>query len=187
MTGVQTCALPDLRAELSDYAKSGYDIGHVAPNGDQSRFDQTEKESFLLTNMVPQIANLNRGPWKLLETSIRGWVVQRNHPYVIYSGPIYGAGDSTIGTNNVVVPHAFYKIVIDTSTNEVAGFLFPHQAGLGNDLIKIRAPISQIQQLASTTFAYPGNATELPLDQLWPVDFGALTKAKQAECKGKAE
>ena len=175
------------RAELLDYKGSGYDIGHVVPNADQSRFDQTEKESFLLSNMVPQIANLNRGIYKLAETSVRGWVVQRNHPYVIYAGPIYDRNDKTIGPNKVVVPHAFYKIAIDTTTNEVAGFIFPHQAGLGNDLTKVRAPIAQIQQLAGITFAYPANATELPLDQLWPVDFGALTKAKQTECKGKAD
>lgn len=176
-----------MRAELSDYAKSGYDIGHVVPNADQSRFDQTEKESFLLTNMFPQKPGLNRGIWKLLETSVRGWSTQLGHPLVVYAGPIYGPGDSTIGANNVVIPHAFFKIVIDTTTNQVAGFLFNHEGGQGNDLTKVRAPIAQIQQLSGVTFAYPSNATELPLDQLWPVDYGMLTKAKQAECKGKVE
>lgn len=175
------------RAELVDYARSGYDIGHVAPNADMSSFDQFEKESFLLTNMVAQLPGLNRSTWKLLETSVRGWTVQRDHPYVIYAGPIYNQADKTIGVNNVVVPHAFFKIAIDTTTNEVAGFIFPHQAGLGNDLTKVRAPIAQIQQLTGITFAYPANAVELPLNQLWPVDFGALTKAKQAKCKGKSE
>lgn len=174
------------RAELIDFKGSGYDIGHIAPNADMSSFDQFEKESFLLTNMAAQLPGLNRGIYKLLETSIRGWVVQRNHPYVIYAGPIYGPTDTTIGPNKVVVPHAFYKIAIDTTTNEVAGFIFPQQAGLGTDLTKVRAPLTQIQQLSGITFAYPANATELPLEQLWPVDFGALTKAKQAKC-GKSE
>jgi endonuclease G len=170
------------RAELVDFKGSGYDIGHIVPNADQSRFDQLEKESFLLTNMAAQLPNLNRGIYKLLETSVRGWVVQRNHPYVIYAGPIYNQSDKTIGPNKVVVPHAFYKIAIDTTTNEVAGFIFPHQAGLGNDLTKVRAPITQIQQLTGITFAYPANVIELPLNQLWPVDYGMLTNAKKAKC-----
>ena len=174
------------RAELADYAKSGYDIGHVAPNADMSSFDQFEKESFLLTNMFPQKPGLNRGIWKLLETSIRGWATQLGHPLVVYAGPIYGPGDSTIGANKVVVPHAFFKIVVDTTTNQVAGFLFNHEGGQGNDLTKVRAPITQIQQLSGVTFAYPANASELPLDQLWPVDFGMLTKAKKEKC-GRAE
>ena len=172
-----------MRAELADYAKSGYDIGHVAPNADMSSFDQSEKESFLLTNMFPQIPGLNRGIWKLLETSVRGWATQLGHPLVVYAGPLYGPGDKQIGANRVVVPHAFYKIVIDTTTNEVAGFLFPHIGNQGNDLTKVRAPISQIQQLSGVTFSYPANASELPMNQLWPVDYGVLTKAKQAKCK----
>lgn len=175
------------RAELIDYKGSGYDIGHVVPNADQSRFDQTEKESFLLSNMFPQLPGLNRGIWKLLETNVRGWATQRQHPIVVYAGPIYGAGDKTIGANKVVVPHAFFKIVIDSTTNEVAGFLFKHEGGQGNDLTTVRAPIAQIQQLSGVVFAYPANAIELPLNQLWPVDYGVLTKSKQAECKGKAD
>lgn len=171
------------RAELSDYAKSGYDIGHVVPNADQSTFDQTEKESFLLTNMFPQLPGLNRGIWKLLETSVRGWTTQLGHPFVVYAGPIYGPGDTTIGANKVVVPHAFYKIVIDSTTNQIAGFLFPHQGGLGNDLTTVRAPIAQIEQLANIKFPLPANAVELPTSQNWPVDYGVLTRAKQAKCK----
>jgi endonuclease G len=174
------------RAELVDFKGSGYDIGHVVPNADQSRFDQTEKESFLLTNMVAQLPGTNRGIIKLTETNIRGWVTQRNHPYVIYSGPLYGPGDKTIGLNQIVVPHAFYKIVIDTTTNEVAGFLIPHVGNQGNDLTKVRAPIDQIQQLSGVQFAYPANAVELPLNYLWPVDYKALTEAKRAACKGNA-
>ena len=81
------------RAELSDYAKSGYDIGHVAPNGDMSFDDQAEKESFLLTNMYPQLPGLNRGIWKLLETATRGWAVQRNHTLLVYVGAFYGPGE----------------------------------------------------------------------------------------------
>ena len=172
-----------MRAEISDYAKSGYDIGHVAPNADMSSFDQFEKESFLLTNMFPQMPGLNRGIWKLLETSVRGWTTQLGHPLVVYAGPIYGPGDKTIGLNQVVVPHAFYKIVIDTTTNEVAGFLFPHIGNQGNDLTKVRASIGQIQQLAGVQFAYPANAVELPLNYIWPVDYKALTDAKRAKCK----
>ena len=100
-----------------DYAATGYDKGHMAPDGDLSWDQQVEYESFLMTNMSPQAGSLNRGIWKLLETSVRGWVVQRNQVYTIYVGGIYNANDKKIGTG-VVVPNAFYKIVINQSTNE---------------------------------------------------------------------
>ena len=171
------------RAEPHDYAKSGYDMGHLAPAADFQWNTDVQHESFILSNMAPQLPGFNRLTWKTSETSIRGWVSQRNHAYVIYDGPIYSNSDASIGDDAVVVPHAFFKIVIDTVTHEAAGFLFPHQSGLGTDLLKSRALIIQIEYLAGIKFAYPLNTSELPLDKLWSVDFGVLTKAKQAECK----
>jgi predicted DCC family thiol-disulfide oxidoreductase YuxK len=52
------------------------------------------------------------GIWKLLETAVRGWTVQRNQSYTIYVGGVYNAQDKKIG-NGVVVPHGYYKIVIN--------------------------------------------------------------------------
>ena len=169
-------------ARPDDYAGTGFD-------GDLSWDVQVEFESFLMTNMSPQAGSLNRGIWKLLETSVRGWSVQRNQSYTIYVGGVYNAQDKKIG-NGVVVPHGFYKIVINNQTNEVAGWAFPHVApypNLGNDLTKFRLPIAQIEQVAGVQYAFPKNAKELAPGQEWPVDFGALTKAKRAKCGAHAE
>ena len=176
-------------ARPDDYAGTGYDKGHAAPDGDLSWSQQVEYESFLMTNMYPQHGSLNRGIWKLLETSVRGWAVQRNQPYTIYVGALYGAGDEKIG-NGVIVPHGFYKIVINNATKEVAGWQFPHTKpyqNLGNDLTKFRMPISQIQIAAGVNFQYPQGTKELQPGQEWPVDYGALTNAKRAKCGKNAE
>ena len=175
---IQNGAKPD------DYAATGYDKGHMAPDGDLSWDPQVEFESFLMTNMSPQAGSLNRGIWKLLETSVRGWTVQRNQSFTVYVGGIYSASDKKIGTG-VVVPHAFYKIVINNQTKEVAGWMFPHTApypNLGNDLTKFRMPIAQIMQQAVVTYAFPQGAIELQPGKEWAVDFGALTKAKRTKC-----
>lgn len=169
----------------ADYAGTGYDKGHAAPDGDQSWSQQVEYESFLMTNMYPQHGSLNRGIWKLLETSVRGWSFQQNQNFTIYVGALYGAGNPTIG-NGVVVPHSYYKIVINNATGAMAGWMFPHTkpyVNLGNDLTKFRVSIAQIQQQAKVKFAFPTNAKELQPGQEWPVDYGALTNAKRAKCK----
>lgn len=171
-------------ARPDDYAGTGYDKGHAAPDGDLSYSQIVEYESFLMTNMYPQHGSLNRGIWKLLETSIRGWAVQRNQAYTIYVGALYGAGDLTIG-NGVIVPHGFYKIVINNVTKEVAGWGFPHvkpYVNLGNDLTKFRVAIADIQKQAGVQYAYPQGAKELQPGSEWKVDFGALTNAKRAKC-----
>lgn len=176
-------------ATPSDYAGTGYDKGHAAPDGDLSWSQIVEYESFLMTNMYPQHGSLNRGIWKLLETSVRGWTVQQNRPFTIYVGALYGPGDGFIG-NGVIVPNAYYKIVIDQQTGAVAGWMFPHKkpyVNLGNDLTKFRAPINGIEQAAGVKFAFPPNAREIQPGQEWPVDYGALTNAKRAKCGKNAD
>jgi endonuclease G len=181
---VQGGARPD------DYAGTGYDKGHAAPDGDLSYSQIVEYESFLMTNMYPQHGSLNRGIWKLLETSVRGWAVQTNQSYTIYVGALYGGGDEYIGKNkDIIVPHGYYKIVINNATKEVAGWAFPHTkpyVNLGNDLTKFRQPIARIESLAGVKYAYPAGAKELPVGAEWPVNFGALTNAKRARCGASA-
>ena len=176
-------------ATPSDYVGTGYDKGHAAPDGDLSYTQQVEYESFLMTNMYPQHGSLNRGIWKLLETSVRGWAVQTNQSYTIFVGAMYGAGDEFIGNGKIIVPHAYYKIVINNQTGQIAGWRFPHTkpyVNLGNDLTKFRVPVAQIMQEAGVKYAFPGNAVELQPGQEWPVNFGALTNAKRAKCGANA-
>jgi len=175
-------------ATPQDYAATGYDKGHMAPDGDLSWDTQVEFESFLMTNMSPQAGSLNRGIWKLLETSVRGWAVQHNNSFTIISGGVYNTQDKTIG-KGVIVPHGFYKIVINNQTKEVAGWAFPHVApypNLGNDLTKFRLPIVTIEQEGGVKFPLPQGAVELQPGKEWSVDFGALTNAKRAKCGANA-
>lgn len=175
-------------AKPDDYVGTGYDKGHAAPDGDLSYSQIVEYESFLMTNMYPQHGSLNRGIWKLLETSVRGWAVQRNQSFTIYVGAYYGPSNESF--KGIVVPHGYYKIVINNVTGEVAGWQFPHTkpyVNLGNDLTKFRAPLAQIMQTAGVKYHFPQNAKELQPGSEWPVDYGALTNAKRAKCGKNAE
>lgn len=181
---VQGGARPD------DYAGTGYDKGHAAPDGDLSWSQQVEYESFLMTNMYPQHGSLNRGIWKLLETSVRGWAVQTNQSYTIFVGAMYGAGNEFIANGRIIVPHAYYKIVVNNQTGQVAGWRFPHAkpyVNLGNDLTKFRVSVTDLQAEAGVKYALPANAKELAPGTEWPVNFGALTNAKRAKCGKNAE
>lgn len=170
-------------ATPTDYSGTQYDRGHLSPDGDMSWNEQVEHESFYMTNMAPQAGSFNRGIWKLLETSVRGWVIQQNDDYTIYSGGVYDKNDKTIG-NKVIVPHAFYKVVINNSTKEYAAWYFPHVSpypNLGNDLVKYRATLEQVKKASRVNFPVP-IGKELAFGTEWPVDYGKLTKLKQVKC-----
>ena len=114
--------------------------------------------------------------------------VQRGQSYWVVAGGIYSQGDKVIG-KGVVVPHAFYKIVVNNQTGEAAGWMFPHTApypNLGNDLTKFRVSVADIQKEAGVQYHFPANAKELNPGQEWKVDFGQLTTAKRAKCGANA-
>ena len=173
----------DKRATPSDYAASGYDQGHNIPDGDLSYEEYVELESFLMSNMSPQLPNLNRGIWKNLETNVRVWAWQYKHPLQVIVGPIYVYGDPTIGTNKVLIPRAFFKVVIDTVTGENYAFLFPHQIGLGSDPSVVQTTIQEVEKATGITFNVPAQHNKSEKIAMKTADFGAATNAKRAKCK----
>ena len=140
-------------ATLADYASEGktYDRGHMAPAGDNTINDQIMSESFLLSNMVPQVANNNRGIWKQLETKVRNYVLATGDLYVA-SGPIYDAGYKTIGPGKVGVPTRLYKIVIDVKNNKASAYIFTNTALPVADLEKYKVTIADVEKATGINF-----------------------------------
>ena len=174
------------RAEVSDYAKSGYDKGHMVPDGDLSYNQQVEYESFLMSNMSPQLPNLNRGAWKLLETHTRAWAFERKHNLTVYSGNIYSKDSKTIGENKVVVPDYIYKIIIDNSTGEVLSFAFPQVPKQDTDLNTKLVSVEWIEKATSIVFPLPASYDKKQVAKsIWPVDLNKVATAKKETCKKK--
>ena len=87
-----------------DYTNTGYDRGHMTPAAD-SNSDKQMSETFLMTNMTPQLPTVNRVAWRMLEDRVRS--VPFTH---VITGAIYKYPAKTIGKNKVPVPVALYKI-----------------------------------------------------------------------------
>jgi endonuclease G len=169
------------RAEPSDYAKSGYDQGHMVSNADLSFSAESQKESFLMTNMSPQLPGLNRGAWKLLETSTRAWAWGNNTTVTVYAGNIWSANSKTIGANKVVVPDYLFKIVIFHNTRQSIAFIFPNKEGLGTNIGAFQTTVAELERITGNTFQTPDNKG---MKNLIPVaDFKKVTDDKRALCK----
>jgi len=166
------------RSELADYAKSGYDTGHIANDADMSWDPTVQRESFILSNMAPQLPSLNRGIWKELETYVRDWAYTSGHSLTIYAGSIYDvSSDRKIGPDSVVVPHAFYKIVIDDTTRQSLAFIFPHRDGLGTDLRPLQTTVASVESQTGISFPVPDSKTAV--NAIWPVNLAPLEAAKK--------
>lgn len=108
------------RADLSDYVGSGYDRGHLVSSSNQNDENIQNSETFLLSNMSPQIAGLNRQKWRQLESAVRKLNDKKGilETYVI-SGPIFDFTQSIsfIGENDdngikIPIPSHFYKCIL---------------------------------------------------------------------------
>jgi len=148
------------RAELSDYSSSGYDRGHQAPAGDMTRSEQVMSESFLLSNMAPQIGiGFNRQIWKNLESAVRGWVEQRGSLTII-TGPVFeivndDVSYKVIGPHHVAVPTHFFKIVVDVNDPrhpQAIAFLLPNDNLTGHQLTEYFVPIDSLETLTGLDF-----------------------------------
>lgn len=110
-------------AEPSDYRGSSrlsIDIGHMAPAGDHESSQQDLRDTFYLSNAVPQNAALNRGLWEHIEACARQTTSPNSTTWII-TGPVNTATDApdtaqSIGAG-VTIPARLWKIVINENAN----------------------------------------------------------------------
>ena len=103
-------ALP--RATIYDYRDCGWTRGHMCPAGDNKWDPDAMYDTFLLTNCCPQDGNLNSGDWNQIEMACRRWAQKWGDIYIICGPILFRQEHETIGPNKVVVPEAFFKVVL---------------------------------------------------------------------------
>lgn len=140
-------------AVSTDYTRSGYDRGHMAPAADFKNSYQVMKETFYMSNICPQEPQFNRGIWLDLEKMVRAWAYKYKKVYVV-TGPVLEPGLPTIGRlNKVAVPKQFYKVVLYVNPPYVKGIAFlmnnePSDA----PLTKFVVSIDQVERLTGLDF-----------------------------------
>jgi DNA/RNA endonuclease G (NUC1) len=69
----------EFKTDLVDYQGSGFDRGHLIASANQRKSQIQNNETYLLSNMSPQVPGLNRGAWRRLETAIRSLNEKNRH------------------------------------------------------------------------------------------------------------
>lgn len=133
-------------AESSDYRNSGYDRGHMAPAADMKWSKEAMEESFLMTNICPQVKSLNSGIWHRLEQRVREWAA-RDSSIIVVCGPIFTPGKlvEQIGEIGVAVPHRFFKALYAPGRNIGIAFIFDNDKVKG-ELRKYAVTIDSVER-----------------------------------------
>jgi len=114
------------RSELKDYSRSGYDRGHIVNNRDLT--PENRDESFLLSNIVPQVPENNRGIWSAIESATRYEAKRRGQIYVI-TGALFQGQPLQSLKGRVIIPTSLYKCIYDVSKQQAGCYTTANTSG----------------------------------------------------------
>jgi endonuclease G, mitochondrial len=126
---------PGERSELADYRRSGFDRGHMAPNGDMST-PASQEESFSLANMIPQDPCNNEVLWEGIESAVRALALSSGEVYVV-TGPAFLGAELQSLKGRVLVPTHIFKAVYVPSRNASGAYFAPNDGSQSWEPISI--------------------------------------------------
>jgi endonuclease G, mitochondrial len=111
--------LIDVRSEKrishDDYTHSGYDRGHMAPNfAIDTRFgEDAQRETFMMTNIIPQKPSLNRHLWARIERLIARDYSEKYDEVWVLTGPVFKESGNWINDRVKIPTHNFMIIMTE--------------------------------------------------------------------------
>lgn len=100
---------PLATANHDDYINSGFHRGHMCPAADRSATVDMMRSTFTMSNIAPQLPQVNTGTWKRTENFCRSAALLYDSVAVV-AVPLFLNRDTLlIGGHRLAVPHAFLK------------------------------------------------------------------------------
>ena len=138
-------------ATYKDYKKSGYVAGQLAPVEDMRFSEEAIRESFYLSNIVPQKLAFNKYTWKRINDMIREWVKETGS-LLIVGGPVLAdAPFRTFGPSKVSIPSRYYKVVLDTQGKKGIGIVVKNSMASGS-LKPFAMSIDEVEKITKIDF-----------------------------------
>lgn len=149
------------RVSSGAYTKSGYDRGHMAPNYAIAVCygDKAQRETFLMSNVIPQVPKLNHGIWERLESvEIINYAQEYGEVWVL-DGGIYDSTNCL--ASGVNIPSGCYKIILneENGTPRVLAFIIPQNIKSNQSLTNFFVSVHDIESKTGLDFF-----SELPDD-----------------------
>ena len=95
----------------------GIDRGHLMRSSDRTAASLDNAESFYLSNIIPQTADNNQGPWNNLEQVLNTRARAGNDEIYIIAGVAGNAG-TLKGEGKVVIPASVWKVAVIMPRNQ---------------------------------------------------------------------
>jgi DNA/RNA endonuclease G (NUC1) len=99
----------------------GVDRGHLARSFDRTAGTLDNARTYYLSNIIPQAADLNQGPWAILENYLGDLARNQNKEVYIIAG-VAGSKGTVKNEGKITIPAKVWKVAV----------IMPHNQGLAN-------------------------------------------------------
>ena len=141
-------------ARNRDFRHSGFSRGHMVPAKDLAFSDASIRETFLLSNVAPQLQSVNAGRWLQLENSVRRLAARSDAVYV-FTGPIFDSPEIRfIGPGQVAVPTHFYKVILAVRGDRklLHAAIIPNAARVTEPLDRFTVSLDEVERRTGLDF-----------------------------------
>ena len=115
----EDASLPEPRVHDVDYINSGYSRGHMVQSESRTTTTQENAATFLMSNIVPQAANNNEGPWLKFENYLNDLARQQNKEIYVIAGGEYGPSPETLNNaGKIQIPEYTWKVAVILDAGE---------------------------------------------------------------------
>ncbi len=141
-----------------DLTGSGFDRGHMAPNYSMAKLYgvEAQRQSFLMTNVVPQRPRLNQLLWQRLEEAEIDNMASRWRELWVTTGPVFDDDRETL-SSGVEIPDMFYRLWLDETEDgelRALALLVPQNVRGDEPLSDFLTTVDHIEALTGLDF-YP--------------------------------
>jgi endonuclease G, mitochondrial len=154
------------RVSPNSYKGSSYDRGHMTPSDDRTISTKINSETFVMTNILPQAPDNNRGAWVELEKYSRELVKEGKELYII-AGGVGKKGE--LKGSKVSIPARVWKVIVvlerpdlgisgvSVNTRTIAVDM-PNENGISPDWQKYKTSIDKLE--ANTGYNFLSNVPD---------------------------
>nr|XP_019962898.1 PREDICTED: endonuclease domain-containing 1 protein-like [Paralichthys olivaceus]XP_019962899.1 PREDICTED: endonuclease domain-containing 1 protein-like [Paralichthys olivaceus] len=181
----------DSQAVGHDYINSTYSRGHMNPSL-HHRSHEDRSSTFTLTNVVPQKAGSNDGPWEVLEQTVNKTLAAYclGDAYVVTGVIPYQSEEHWLKNHRVAVPEYIWSAYCcpkyNNSLPEELRDAFPTYAAIGRNDCNSTEEIVPVDPTAKKQFrGYDVKRMPLELLELYLKDrFAAVVSVFYEQCSG---
>ncbi len=133
----------------NDYSRSGYDRGHLCNSQAWTDSIKDNRETFLMTNMIPQSPKCNRGTWKSLEDYCQDLALKGNI-LTIYAGGYLTKG--VFSPKRIDIPAFCWKVIYINNNPKPICVLMPNNEQIDHDWHKYQVDLQHISVITGYKF-----------------------------------